>query len=78
MNVGFKWLNPTEKLCAHTDFEDRYIYMVEVDLEYPRELHNLHDYPLEPENMVVSHKWFSNYQHELLDDYKDMLTPNLN
>ena len=81
--AGFKWLSSTEIkqtqnhiLCAHTDFEDR--YMLQVDLNYPRELHDLHDYPLAPENMVVLHEWFSEYTCDLLDNYKDMSMPNMN
>ena len=46
---GFRWMTPTELVNwrYHT-------CIVEVDLEYPRELHDLHnDYPLAPERLMV-------------------------
>ncbi|KAK3748543.1 hypothetical protein QZH41_001377 [Actinostola sp. cb2023] len=42
-------------------------YILEVDLEYPVELHKSHNaYPLAPERMVVPKEWMSEYQHNLL------------
>ena len=42
-------------------------FILEVDLEYPEDLHNAHSvYPLAPEIMVVQKKWMSEYQHNLL------------
>ena len=36
--------------------------MLEVDLKYPDELHELHnDYPLAPEKLEISHNMLSNY-----------------
>ena len=59
-------------------------YFLEVDLEYPKELHDLHsDYPLAPEKMLISHEMLSPYQQQLKEDlgYKparvENLVPNL-
>ena len=42
-------------------------YILEVDLEYPAELHEQHNaYRLAPERMVVQKEWMSEYQHDLL------------
>ena len=59
-------------------------YFFEVDVEYPDELHELHnDYPLAPEKLVVTNDMFSKYCKEVADKY-DMkfddvtkLIPNL-
>ena len=41
-------------------------FYLEVDLEYPKELHNKHnDYPLAPENFVVTEDMLTEYQKEL-------------
>ena len=42
--------------------------ILEVDLEYPLELHRLHnDYPLAPEKMVVREEMLSDYSREILE-----------
>ena len=42
-------------------------YILEVDLEHPKELHELHnDYPLASEKRAVSSDMFSEYCKELL------------
>ena len=49
----FKWVEdiPLEKMLSDGDLG----YVLEVDLEYPSELHDLHnDYPLAPESMVIN------------------------
>ena len=59
----FKWVDgiPLEKMLLDEDLG----YVLEVDLEYPDELHNLHnDYPLAPEPMKINKV--------------NKLTPNLN
>ena len=83
---GFQWVDDcdriTETIIEHpTDSHEGYI--LEVDLEYPGELHNVHNsYPLAPERMVVKTEWMSEYQHELLDvgvasSEVEKLVPNL-
>ena len=44
--------------------------IVEVDLEYPKELHNLHnDYPLAPEQLRVNKDILSNYCKQIAEKY---------
>ena len=62
---GFEWLSDDE--INGIDFncvsaESDVGYILEVDLEYPKELHELHnDYPLAPEKMRVSKDMLSDY-----------------
>ncbi|KAK3707294.1 hypothetical protein QZH41_004240 [Actinostola sp. cb2023] len=66
----FRWVEDCEQLAGtivehRTDDPEGYI--LEVDLEYPEELHDTHNaYPLAPERMVVPKEWMSEYQHNLL------------
>ena len=59
-------------------------YFLEVDLDYPEALHDLHsDYPLAPEKMLIEREMLSPYQQGLKEDlgYKpakvEKLVPNL-
>ena len=58
-NSGFKWLNrgKVDNFDVNSISENSPIgYILEVDLEYPDELHELHnDYPLAPEKLEISH-----------------------
>ena len=45
-------------------------YFLEVDLEYPNELHELHNhYPLAPEKLAVSNNMLSTYCKKIADKY---------
>ena len=46
--------------------DDKYGYILEVDFEYPHELHNSHsDYPLAPERLIINNNMLSNYSKDL-------------
>ena len=59
-------------------------YILKVDLEYPSELHELHnDYPLAPEKFEISQNMLSNYCFNIASEYGikiggvNKLVPNL-
>ena len=83
----FKWLNQKEidKFDVNS-IECNYIdeHILEVDLEYSDELHELHnDYPLAPEKLKINHDMLSNYCSNIANDYGikigsvNKLVPNL-
>ena len=42
-------------------------YVLEVDLEYPQKLHDIHnDYPLAPEKINIPKEWLSDYSLQKL------------
>ena len=63
--IKFKWLNQKEIDKCHVNLIDEDSldeYILEVDLKYPHQLHELHnDYPLEAENLEISHNILSKY-----------------
>ena len=70
----FKWLNQKEidkfdvSLIRENSL-DRYI--LEVDLEYPDELHELHkNYPLAPEKLESNHDILSKYCSNIANKYE--------
>ena len=70
---GFRWM--TEKqidkidLAKYKEDSDKGL-IVEVDLEYPEELHNLHnDYPLAPEKVKVTNDMLSDYCKKISEKY---------
>ena len=59
----FEWLENIDRFDAMLINEKSDIgYILEVDLEYPKELHELHnDYPLAPEKLLVTNDMLSKY-----------------
>ena len=46
-------------------------YILELDLEYPDELHLLHnDYPLAPEKLAISYDMLPDYCRKIADEYE--------
>ena len=68
---GFKWKRdiPTEEEILSMKGNAKKGCILEVDLEYPQELHEEHNsYPLAPEKKAVKKKWMSDYQKGLMKD----------
>ena len=71
---GFRWM--TEKQIDNMDLakydeNSKKRLILEVDLEYPKELHDNHnDYPLGPEKLKVSNDMLSGYCKRIANKYK--------
>ena len=84
---GFKWLSEKEIniFCLNSISENSSVgYILEVDIEYPSELHDLYnDYPLAPENLEISQDMLSKYCSDIENKYRikiggvNKLVPNL-
>ena len=84
---GFKWANNiNEEFIRNYDNEASDIgYFVKCDLEYPKELHDLHNnYPLAVESRAIALKELSPYQLNQIESHKEKhndkikkLVPNL-
>ena len=63
----FKWLKNVGKLDVNEASKDiSKGYILEVDLEYPEELHDLHnEYPLAPEKTEIRESVYSDYCKEI-------------
>ena len=60
---GFQWVDDCQQLAktiAEQPADSPEGYILEVDLEYPEDLHEAHN-PLAPERMVVQKEWMSEY-----------------
>ena len=68
---GFKWLKNVDGFDVNSISEKSPIgYILEVDLEYPDELHVLHnDYPLAPEKLAIPYDMLSDYCKKIADEY---------
>ena len=81
----FKWLKNVDKFDVISINEKSPIeYFLEVDLECPDELHELHnDYPLAPEKLAISSDMLSKSSKRIADKYEikvgdvKTLIPNL-
>ncbi|KAL9960469.1 hypothetical protein ACROYT_G033932 [Oculina patagonica] len=68
---GFRWkrVMPTEKEIMRKKEFEKTGWILEVDLEYPAELHKEHNsYPLAPEKKKINKDLFSPYQKKLIKD----------
>ena len=65
---GFKWIDPKEfDLNKYTGNSSKGC-VLEVDLEYPKELHELHnDYHLAPDKIEIKREMLSEYQLKIAD-----------
>ena len=75
---GFKWkrVMPTEEEILNKKENAKKGWILEVDLEYPAELHKEHNsYPLAPEKKVVKKENMSDYQNNLIKEL-DLKIPN--
>ena len=81
---GFEWVkdcNELEITIISPSSDSDKGYILEVDLEYPHELHDTHNaYPLAPEMIKVKDEWLSEYQKKVrLNKSSEVakLVPNL-
>ena len=75
---GFHWkrVRPTEEEIMKMKLDSKKGWILEVDIEYPEELHDWHnDYPLVPEKKVIGPDKMSEYQQRLMVDL-DLTIPN--
>ena len=60
---GFKWIDPEEFNLNKYTCNSSKGCVLEVNLEYPKELHELHNgYPLAPEKIEIKREMLSEYQ----------------
>ena len=82
---GFKWLRNVDGFdMMLIGKESKTGYILEVDLEYPDELYELHsDYPLVSEKLAIPYEMLSDYCKKVADKYEikvgnvKKLIPNL-
>jgi len=63
---NFKWINPEIVNLGNYDENSEKGIILEVDLEYPKELHSLHnDYPCAPQKMIINDDMLSDYAKKI-------------
>ena len=85
--ANFKWVNDINKIeqkLMNIKSNSSTGYILEVDLECPQGLHNIHnDYPLVPEKINIRKEWLSKYclsienAHNITTGKVKKLVPNL-
>ena len=74
---NFKWMSDKEikKIdLGKYKADGKKGLILEVDLEYPQELHNLHnDYPVAPEKLNVSNNMLSGYCKKIAEEYNILI-----
>ena len=70
-NEDFQWVKNVDGFDVNSvNKKSDTGYLLEVNLEYPDELHELHnDYPLAPEKLAVSNDMLSTYCKKFADKY---------
>ena len=67
---GFKWIDPKEFHLNKYTSNILKECVLEVYLEYPKQLRKLHnDYPLDPDEVEIKRKMLSEYQLKIADLY---------
>ena len=68
----FKWLENANNFDVNSVSEKSPIgYIMKVDLEYPYELHVLHnDQPLAPEKLAIPYDMLPDYCKKIVEEYK--------
>ena len=85
--ANFKWvknIDKTKRKLMNIKSNSSTGYILEVDLEYPQELHDIHnDYSLAPEKINIPKEWLSDYcleianAHNITTGKVKKLVPNL-
>ena len=71
---GFKWIDPKKFDLNEYNSNSSKGCVLEVDLEYPKELRELHsDYPLDPDKIKIKRKMLSEYQLKIADLYNILI-----
>ena len=73
--TSFKWIDPKQfDLNKYTSNSSKGC-VLEIDLEYPKELRELHnDYPLAPDKIVIEKEILSDYQLKIADLYNIVIS----